>query len=104
MVLSEGLARDQPLNSEKLLTDLGVELPRLGNHNIPKKAPHEKFYWSKFTIWFTILTFKYIITIHIKSPFLLINRLFIAELDAFSKLWINKYMFDLFIYLSLNIK
>ena len=44
MVLSEGLARDQPLHSEKLLTDLGVELARLGNHNIPKKAPHEKFY------------------------------------------------------------
>lgn len=44
MVLSEGLARDQPLSSEKLLTDLGVDIPRLGNHNIPKKAPHEKFY------------------------------------------------------------
>jgi hypothetical protein len=44
LVLAEGLAQDQGPTSEKLLVDLGVNLPRLGNHNIPKKAPHEKYY------------------------------------------------------------
>jgi hypothetical protein len=44
LVLAEGLAPDQGTTSEKLLVDLGVNLPRLGNHNIPKKAPHEKYY------------------------------------------------------------
>lgn len=46
LVLSETLATDLPTNSQKLLVDLGVEVPRLGNHHIPKKAPHEKYYWS----------------------------------------------------------
>ena len=44
MVLAEGIAADQPNTSEKLLTDLGVKVPRVGNHHIPKKAPHEKYY------------------------------------------------------------
>ncbi len=30
--------------STQLLTDLGVNLPRYGASNIPKKAPHEKYY------------------------------------------------------------
>ena len=54
MVLAEGIAPDQSTTSEKLLVDLGVSLPRLGNHNIPRKAPHEKYYWSQ---WIT--SFKY---------------------------------------------
>ncbi len=44
LVLGEGTAKDQSNVSERLLTDIGVELPRLGNKNIPKKAPHEKYY------------------------------------------------------------
>lgn len=44
LVLSQGLATDQSTTSERLLTDLGVQVPRLGNHHIPKKAPHEKYY------------------------------------------------------------
>jgi hypothetical protein len=46
MVLSEGVAPDISKNSQKLLTDLGVQVPRVGAHNIPKTAPHEKYYWS----------------------------------------------------------
>ncbi len=45
LVLSEGLARDQDTTSQKLLVDLGVNVPAVGSHNIPKKAPHEKYYW-----------------------------------------------------------
>lgn len=52
MVLSEGLATDQSTTSEKLLVDLGVNVPKVGNHHVPKKAPHEKYYWSKWKIWF----------------------------------------------------
>lgn len=52
MVLSEGLATDQSTTSEKLLVDLGVNVPKVGNHNIPKKAPHEKYYWFKWQNWF----------------------------------------------------
>lgn len=44
MVLAEGVAPDQKTTSEKLLVDLGVSLPKVGNHNIPRKAPHEKYY------------------------------------------------------------
>ena len=44
LVLAEGLATDKSTSSDKLLVDLGVEVPRLGNHHIPKKAPHEKYY------------------------------------------------------------
>ena len=44
LVLAEGLATDKPANSDKLLTDLGVNVPRVGNHHIPKKSPHEKYY------------------------------------------------------------
>lgn len=50
MVLAEGIAPDQSNTSEKLLVDLGVSLPRLGNHHVPKKAPHEKYYWSQCQI------------------------------------------------------
>lgn len=50
IVLAEGIAPDQSNTSEKLLVDLGVNLPRLGNHSIPKKAPHEKYYWSQWRI------------------------------------------------------
>ena len=44
MVLAEGIAADQATTSDKLLTDLGVNVPRVGNHHIPKKAQHEKYY------------------------------------------------------------
>ena len=44
MVLAEGIAPDQPTTSQKLLVDLGVKLPAVGNNNIPRKAPHEKDY------------------------------------------------------------
>lgn len=44
LVLAEGIAPDQGTTSDKLLVDLGVNVPRLGNHNIPKRAPHEKYY------------------------------------------------------------
>ena len=44
LVLAEGIAPDQKTTSEKLLVDLGVNVPRLGNPQIPKKAPHEKYY------------------------------------------------------------
>ena len=44
MVLAEGIAPDQKTTSERLLVDLGVNVPALGNHQIPKKAPHEKYY------------------------------------------------------------
>ncbi len=40
LVLAEGLATDQSTTSDKLLTDLGVSVPRIGNHHIPKKSPH----------------------------------------------------------------
>ena len=52
LVLAEGIAPDQSTTSEKLLVDLGVNLPRLGNNQIPKKAPHEKYYWSQCKISF----------------------------------------------------
>jgi hypothetical protein len=44
LVLSEGLAKDSDTTSSKLLVDLGVNVPQVGNHNIHKKAPHEKYY------------------------------------------------------------
>jgi hypothetical protein len=44
LVVSEGLARDTDTTSQKLLVDLGVNVPIVGSHNIPKKAPHEKYY------------------------------------------------------------
>ncbi len=44
MVLAEGIAPDHQTTSEKLLVDLGVNIPKVGNHNIPRKAPHEKYY------------------------------------------------------------
>jgi hypothetical protein len=40
LVLAEGLAQDRPLSSDKLLVDLGVDVPRVGNHHVPRKAPH----------------------------------------------------------------
>ncbi len=55
MVLTEGIAQDQSTTSQKLLVDLGVNVPRLGSHNIPKKAPHEKYYWSQSRISFNSL-------------------------------------------------
>lgn len=54
MVLAEGIAPDQPTTSQKLLTDLGVKVPAVGNHNIPRKAPHEKYYWSQSKISYPI--------------------------------------------------
>ena len=50
MLLAEGVAPDRSKNSQKLLTDLGVNVPRVGSHNIPKTAPHEKYYWSCYII------------------------------------------------------
>ena len=44
MVLSQGYAPDVPTVSDRMLVDLGVDAPRNGNHYVPKKAPHEKFY------------------------------------------------------------
>ena len=40
------MAPDVSKNSQKLLTDLNVNVPRVGSHHVPKKAPHEKYYWS----------------------------------------------------------
>ncbi len=57
LVLSEGLAKDSDTTSSKLLVDLGVNVPQVGNHNIPKKAPHEKYYWNDLNV-------KYFINIH----------------------------------------
>jgi|694.fasta_scaffold103581_3 hypothetical protein len=37
-------------NSQKLLTDLGVNFPNVRSHNVPKTAPHEKYYWSSHII------------------------------------------------------
>ncbi len=67
LVLSEGIAQDQQTTSEKLLVDLGVNVPRVGNHNIPKKAPHEKYYWfrCKFHL---ILIFIFIGIYNTSSP------------------------------------
>ena len=44
MVLSETHVPDVSTHNSQLLTDLGVELPRYGNNNVPKRAPHEKYY------------------------------------------------------------
>jgi len=44
LVLAEGLAPDQPTTSQKLLVDLGVNVPAVGNNKVPRKAPHEKYY------------------------------------------------------------
>ena len=44
MVLSETHTPDVSNQSEKLLTDLGVQLPRYGANNVPKRAPHAKYY------------------------------------------------------------
>jgi len=57
MVLAEGIAPDQPSTSDKLLVDLGVNVPRLGNHHVPKKAPHEKYYWSSCKISFNHISY-----------------------------------------------
>lgn len=43
--LAEGMVRDTPAHSDKLLTDLGATLPSQHSVNIPKKAAHEKYYW-----------------------------------------------------------
>ena len=57
LVVSEGLARDTDTTSQKLLVDLGVNVPAVGSHNIPKKAPHEKYYWFKYKISFNTKSF-----------------------------------------------
>lgn len=44
-VLGEAKIGDLSRHSKKLITDLGVQLPQVGSPHIPKKAPHEKYYW-----------------------------------------------------------
>lgn len=44
MVLSETHVPDVSTQNTQLLTDLGVQLPRHGNNNVAKRAPHEKYY------------------------------------------------------------
>ena len=43
-VLGEAKMRDTPKTSTQLLVDLGVNLKNYGSPNLPKKAPHEKYY------------------------------------------------------------
>ena len=43
-VLGEAKIRDTPKTSTQLLVDLGVNLKNYGSPNLPKKAPHEKYY------------------------------------------------------------
>ena len=43
-VLGEAKIPDSSQHSKQLLVDLGVNLKNHGSPNIPKKAPHEKYY------------------------------------------------------------
>ena len=44
LVMAQPLIKDIPKSSERLLTDLGVDVPKNGAHEVPRKAPHEKYY------------------------------------------------------------
>lgn len=44
MVLSETHTPDVSTLSKNLLADLGVNAPKSGSSNVPKRAPHEKYY------------------------------------------------------------
>ena len=43
-VLGEGKIQDLPVHSTQLIRDLGGKVPELGSPQIPKRAPHEKFF------------------------------------------------------------
>lgn len=43
-VVGEAKIGDLSKHSEKLIRDQGGEVPQNKGSNIPKKAPHEKFY------------------------------------------------------------
>lgn len=87
MVLAEGIAPDQSTTSQKLLTDLGVNVPAVGNNKVPRKAPHEKYYWSQSIISYRnqikkifiivyLLTTEKINQFHIKFTFISLLHLF----------------------------
>ena len=44
-VLGEAKLADESRHSKQLLADLGVDVKNQGAPHIPKKAPHEKYYW-----------------------------------------------------------
>ena len=43
-VLGEGKIQDLPVHSTQLIRDLRGKVPELGSPQIPKRAPHEKFF------------------------------------------------------------